>query len=128
MLKIKSQFTTNIYIATTLRLLLVMAIFQLSRLGFYIFNIDNFESTTLLSYTKIALGGINFDLTAILYTNALFIVLELLPLRLRYKATYRAIVKYIFILFNAIIILVNTADYVYYHFTFRRTTGLIFSE
>ncbi len=128
MLKIKSQFTTNIYIATTLRLLLVMAIFQLSRLGFYIFNIDNFESTTLLSYTKIALGGINFDLTAILYTNALFIVLELLPLRLRYKATYRAIVKYIFILFNAIIILVNTADYVYYRFTFRRTTGLIFSE
>lgn len=121
-------FRTNIYLATLLRLLLVMAIFQLSRFGFYLFNVDSFSSMTIASYLKIAYGGAIFDTTAILYTNVLYIILEFAPLRIRYNSIYRAVVKWLYLLANAIIIVVNSMDYVYFRYTFKRTTALVFDE
>lgn len=69
-----------------------------------------------------------FDLTAVLYVNALFIVLMILPIDLRFNTGYQQVVKIVFILFNGIALSTNVADFIYYRFTLRRTTADIFSQ
>lgn len=122
------KIQTNIYIATLYRLAVMMLIFQISRLGFYLFNTDSFQDTTFTSYLKVMGGGVVFDLTALLYTNAVFILMELFPLKIRYNKVYQKIAKYLFIITNSLALLTNTIDYIYFKFTFRRTTSMVFSE
>lgn len=123
-----NKIHTNIYVATLYRFFVVMLLFQLSRLGFYLFNTDSFQDTTLSSYLKAMGGGFVFDLAALLYTNAVFILLELFPFKIRSNKIYQQVAKYIFILTNSAALLANTIDYIYFKFTFRRTTSMVFSE
>lgn len=123
-----NKIHTNIYMATVYRLFVVMLLFQLSRLGFYLFNVDSFPDTTLPSYLKAMGGGVVFDLAALLYTNALFILLELIPFKIRYNKAYQQVAKYVFILTNSAALLANTVDYIYFKYTFRRTTSMVFGE
>ncbi|MBE9488179.1 MAG: LTA synthase family protein [Bacteroidetes bacterium] len=118
----------DIYSATALRLLIVMFIFQLSRLGFFISNIESFEKTTFTSYLNIMRGGIFFDLAAVLYMNIIFIAMEVIPFKFRHNKTYQTIAKWVFIIFNSVSIFVNTIDYIYFKYTFKRTTFMIFNE
>lgn len=76
----------------------------------------------------ILLGGLKFDISAILYLNALFILLTIVPLKIRFKPLYKKILQYIFIITNGIGLAVNTADNIYYKYTLRRTTISVFSQ
>lgn len=128
MLKIKPILRTDIYTATALRLLLMLFLFQLSRVGFYLFNIEYFAKTDFTSYMQLAYGGFVFDLAAILYTNILYIVMMLLPTWARHNHIYKSVAKWVFLITNSIILFVNTLDYGYYQYTFRRTTAMFFEE
>ena len=66
MMKKQRRMGCNVYAAMLWRLLAVMLLFQLCRLGFYLFNTGLFPATTLLSLLKAMGGGIVFDLTAVL--------------------------------------------------------------
>lgn len=122
------KIRTNIYLATIYRLAVMMLIFQISRLGFYLFNTDSFQDTTFTSYLKVMGGGVVFDLAALLYTNAVFILMELLPFRIRLNRIYQRTAKWLFVITNSAALLANTADYIYFKYTFRRTTSMVFSE
>ncbi|MDP4266094.1 MAG: LTA synthase family protein [Bacteroidota bacterium] len=76
----------------------------------------------------IFLGGLHFDLTAVLYTNMLFIVMLSLPFNFRFNKVYKLILKWIFFITNGIALAFNTADFIYYRFTLSRTTLNIFSQ
>jgi membrane protein YdbS with pleckstrin-like domain len=78
--------------------------------------------------TRIMAGGLKFDLAAILYSNSLFILLMILPITFRFKNWYQQILKWLFIITNSVALAVNTADFVYYRFTLRRTTVSVFSQ
>ena len=112
----------NIYISLLLSFMLVMALYSLSRIGFYFFNTDFFPDMTLSRFARIMLGGLKFDVSAILYSNSLFILLMILPLAVRFKKWYRQILQWVFIIVNSIALAINTADFIYYRFTLRRTT------
>ncbi|MEG2281819.1 MAG: sulfatase-like hydrolase/transferase [Rikenellaceae bacterium] len=124
----KNKIETNIYIATIYRFIVMMLIFQISRLGFYLFNIDSFSDTSFSSYLKVMRGGFVFDLAALLYTNAIYIVLEFFPFKIRENKRYQKVAKYIFIITNSAALIVNTVDYIYFKYTFRRTTSMVFNE
>jgi phosphoglycerol transferase MdoB-like AlkP superfamily enzyme len=51
-----------------------------------------------------------------------------LPFRFVYSKVYQSIAKWIFIVTNSLGLLVNCADTVYYQFTIKRTTSLVFSQ
>lgn len=87
-----------------------------------------FAATSLSDFAGSMVAGLRFDLSAVLYTNLLFVVLLLLPLPFRYNITYRKILKYVFLLTNSITLLANLSDIVYYRFTLRRTTWSVVSE
>src|SRR6188474_2234410 len=85
------QWKGNIYRALVLSLLWVMFLFTVSRLAFYLYNLSFFPGMTPGRLLLILWGGLHFDLTATLYTNALFICLMILPFRFRFRGGYRTL-------------------------------------
>ena len=73
-------------------------------------------------------GGIRFDLTALLYLNSVYLVLELLPFRFRARRTYQTAAHWLYLIPNTLAVIVNCIDMVYVRFTDRRTTITFFTE
>ncbi len=105
-----------------------MALFTITRLLFYLFNLDSFQSTTPSQLVVIFLGGLRFDLTAVLYTNALYSILTLIPINGKNNSFFRAFTNYLFYITNSIILALNCIDFAYYKFTSERTNATIFEE
>jgi len=118
----------NINVALLLYLLLAMLFYTLCRAGFYLFNTAYFPGMTAGIFLHLLAGGWVFDLTAVLYTNILFILLIVIPHPYRYNATYKKILKWVFIIVNALAIATNMIDFIYYRFTLARTTLSIFGQ
>ncbi len=109
-------------------LLAIMVLFTVSRLGFYFYNLPFFEGMSADRFTTIMLGGLRFDLTATLYCNSLLVLLMILPFPFRFSEWFKKIIKWVFLSTNSLAFAVNTADFIYYRFTLRRTTISILSQ
>lgn len=118
------------WIVAGCNMLLIMGLYTIIRIFFYLFNQDLYPSITPSHFIEIILGGIRFDLTALLYLNLLYLLLILLPLplSLRNCSNYIKIAQYCYLFPNIIGIIVNCIDTVYVRFTDRRTTCTIFTE
>ena len=124
----QSGFWHNIYVVLFLRLALVLVLFQISRIGFYIANIEAYQDMTFPRFLYIMFGGLRFDLSAVLYTNSLFPIMQVIPFNFRYTVLYQRIGGFLFLITNSIIIIANTADMAYYPFTLKRTTTAVFQQ
>lgn len=118
----------NIYLTLVYYMLIMMLLFTISRVGFYFFNRDLFFNMDLSKFLKIMGGGLKFDLSAILYSNLLFLLLYIIPQPFRYHKVFQSIFKYLFFIINGIILAINTSDFIFYKFTLHRTTFKIFGE
>ena len=118
----------NIYWTLIKQLVLVMAFYTICRIAFYLFNTDFFPGMDFSRMVPILLGGLRFDLSAVLYINSLFIFLSIIPFAFRFGEIYQRILKYLFIVTNGIGLLANVGDFIYYQFTLRRTTITVFSQ
>ncbi len=112
----------NIYVALAQSLLLMMVLYTVCRVVFYFYNVEFFPDMTFARFGKIMIGGLRFDLSAILYLNSLFILLIVIPFPFRFREGYRTVLKYLFLVVNSLGLAVNIADTVYYPYTLRRTT------
>ncbi len=118
----------NIYAAASVSLLLMMALYMVCRLSFYFYNVEYFPNMTLPRFGKIMVGGLRFDLSAILYLNSLFLLLLIVPFTFRFRPAYLRFAKYLFIGINSIGLAVNVADSIYYPYTLRRTTLVVIRQ
>ncbi len=59
------------------------------------------------------LGGLRFDTSAILYTNALYALLMLFPIHYKESRIYQKIAKCIFVAVNAVCVVANMVDRVH---------------
>ena len=110
-------------LAVIWNLLQVYLLYQIARLEYYL------ENTTYLSYSiDVWCGGLMFDTSAILYTNALYIVMMLFPLHWKENPAYHRLCKCFFVVVNSITLAINLADSVYFQYTMRRTTTTVFGE
>ena len=120
------QLLNKIYsplLAVLWNLLLVYFVYQIARLEYYVENRD------YLSYTwDIFQGGLLFDTSAILYTNALYVVMMLFPLHWKESKVYHKVCQWLFVVVNSITFAINLADSVYFRYTMRRTTTTVFEE
>jgi phosphoglycerol transferase MdoB-like AlkP superfamily enzyme len=122
------RLSGNIYWALLLRLLLVMFLFTLCRIGFYIFNMSFFPDMTPRNFLWLLWGGLHFDLTAMLYVNTLHILLMIIPFDFRFRYGYQELVRYVFFITNGAALAANVSDFIYYKFTLRRTTADVFRQ
>lgn len=126
MVKQNWVLSRNILVVLFYRIFIVLFLFTLSRTGFYFFNIKMFPDITAGEFFSALRGGIVFDISAAVYINMLFILLQIVPLDIRYNRIYEKICMWIFFITNGIAIAANSADYVYYRFVFKRATADVF--
>lgn len=96
------------------------------RLLFFLFNKSSFPEVGFIEYLKISWFAIPFDISAIFYSNALFILLLIIPFDFTGYKIYKIILKALFLLTNGIALLANTADLAYFDFIHKRTTFEVF--
>ena len=118
--------SNNIIIVLIYRILIVMFLLTVSRAGFYIFNLKMFPDIPFHQLLTILRGGLIFDISATVYVNLVFILLQIVPLNIRYNIHYQEISKYLFFITNGIAISINSGDYIYYRFVFKRATSDVF--
>ena len=117
----------NIYAVVIINLILAMLIYTLCRLEFYLVNKADFFPE-IADLRTIFLGGLKFDLTAVLYSNIVYIAMMIIPFKFRYGKVYQKVAKWLFVVVNSICVIINLSDSVYFKFTGRRTTMSFFSE
>ena len=124
------QLFKHPWIVAACHLLLVMLLYTISRLFFYWVNIDLYPNVSAQHLLEMLIGGMRFDLTAMLYLNSLYILLALLPLpaHTRNHQAYIGASRWAFWLPNILGFIANCMDIVYVRFTDRRTTCNIFTE
>ncbi len=114
------------------QLLILVLFYTIFRWLFYAFNSSEIRHITSGQLWNVLKGGLRFDLSAIMYLNALWILLTLLvPLDLQNK-TGRRLISLSFWLPNTIAFLLEISDWVYFNFNRKRATieifDLIFSK
>lgn len=124
----KIRSLTSTPVALCFNLLLVYVSYTICRLVFLWVNHSYFKDLTLDHFWEMYAGGLVFDTSAIIYTNALYIVLTLFPFHYKENKTYYTFVKWLFIVFNMICIVMNLMDTVYFQYTNKRTTSSVFSQ
>src|ERR1035437_7162552 len=82
------------------RLLLILFIYFLLRLIFFLTNFNYFYPTGFKNILISFLAGLRFDISAIAFTNSLFILLHLIPLKFFFTKKYQTLLKIIFFLTN----------------------------
>ena len=118
----------NYYFVFLYRLFVVLVLFFLCRILFFLLNKSLFPGISFSGWLAILHGGWVFDIAAMFYFNALFILLMLLPFPARSNTVYQKVIKYVFFTTNGLAILLNCIDFIYYRFTLRRTTRSVFGE
>lgn len=110
------------------RILLAYVFYQVARLLFYGYNHSLIKVGSVGEYLKLAFYGITFDTTAILYTNALFILLSVLPLWVNTQQWYQKTLTVIYFIFNGLALSLNFVDFIYYKYILSRSTKAAFES
>lgn len=103
-------------------MIFLLLIFSLSRVVFFIFNLDEFSG---IAFSKIAFSfihGIRFDIAAILMFNVPFVLASLMPFQFFFHKYYQNTLKAIFVIVNATVLYFNHIDIEYHKFTGKRAT------
>lgn len=117
------------YLSLLWNTLVVYVLYTFTRLIFLITNWQLFSQTLDWSHgSSLFVAGLKFDTTAILYSNALFLLLFMLPLHMKENRTYYRVVRWLYVVINSICLYANLADCVYFPYTGKRTTGSVIAE
>lgn len=122
--KIKSEPLSAVFA----NFILVMVACLLCRLFFFFANKDLFPGVTSSHLMEMVRGGVQFDISAFVYTNALYLLMMILPFPFRHNEVYQKVAKWVFMVTNSIAIVATNMDVVYFRFTNRRTTFSVFNE
>ncbi|WP_336958209.1 LTA synthase family protein [Chryseobacterium contaminans] len=125
-MKFLKGFRKQEVLALIYRIFLAYVFYQIARLLFWYFNKDLIKVDSVSEYLKLAYHGTAFDTTAILYVNALFILLSLLPLVINTKKGFQKVLFWIYFLTNGLAYGMNFGDFIYYKFSQSRLTSAVF--
>lgn len=126
--KLKSILTSN-PAGIVINLLVVYLCYFICRLAFLFENWRLFADVLNFDvFIRIMRGGFLFDTSAIFYTNALIIILYLLPLHIKENKPYHLITKILYVIINSVAVCLNLADAVFFEFHKHRTSMEVFEE
>ncbi|MCZ8167993.1 MAG: LTA synthase family protein [Flavobacterium sp.] len=112
----------NEYKVLAYRIFLVYLFYMVVRFLFFAYNPNLIRVESYSELIPLAYHGLAFDTTAILYANALFIVLSLLPFGVNTRKSYQLGLKILYFTTNALFYALNFVDLVYYRYSFNRST------
>lgn len=110
-------------LALIYRLFLAFLFYQVARFLFWVFNRDLIKVDSVSDYFKLSYYGTAFDTTAILYVNAVFILLSIIPIMINSRKGYQKFLFYWYFITNGITYAFNFGDMIYYRFSQARLTS-----
>lgn len=122
-MKFFKEFRKQEILVLLYRIFLAYVFYQIARLLFWYFNKELIKVDSVSDYFNIAFHGTAFDTTAILYVNALFILLSLIPIIINTKKTYQKVLFWLYFITNGIAYAMNFGDFIYYKFAQARLTS-----
>lgn len=123
---LKFRYSGSPQLVLLLRLLLVLILMVFTRLMLYFLNPSLFPGVTFSKLVYYSITGMRFDIVAILYANALYILLLILPFRFRRKRGFSIIADSVYYVTNIVLLIPNLADSAYFPFSLKRMTFDIF--
>ena len=106
------------------RIVLLYAVLMLCRTAFYLYNAAVLGSLTWAEAWPLLAGALKFDTASVVYADGVFILLSLLPLPLRERRWYRAVLFWYYVAVNAVLVVAtNLADTIYFRYTQKRFTA-----
>ena len=120
------KYEANEYLVLLYRIGILMVTYSFCRILFYLFNTASFPKVTFFSFLTIMKGGLMFDISAILYLNAVYMFLFLLPFQFTFSNWYQKGLKWMFMMVNGVGLAFNLIDIVYYRYILKRTTASMF--
>ena len=106
------------------RIVLLYAVLILCRTAFYLYNAAVLGPLTWAEAWPLLAGALKFDTASVVYADGVFILLSLLPLPLRERRWYRAVLFWYYVAVNAVLVVAtNLADTVYFRYTQKRFTA-----
>lgn len=115
-------FRFSEYKALFYRIGLAFLFYFFARVGFSLYNFKLLHINGFIEFMKLCYYGLTFDTTAILYINLLFILLSVLPFWINATKNYQKMLFWVYFVFNAIAYSTNFLDFIYYRFTYTRST------
>ncbi|WP_022823474.1 LTA synthase family protein [Hymenobacter norwichensis] len=106
------------------RLLLLMGVYVLLRLGFYWANRSVFQEAPTEQVLLAFWHGFRYDISALLLLNVPFLVLSLVP---AFSFRWQGFLRGFYLTVNAVGIALNLIDTQYFKFIGRRTTNELFT-
>src|SRR3546814_609606 len=103
----KSATKLPIHLVLVYQFLILIISYAVLRIGFYLFNQDLFTSVSIPKLLYMMMGGLKFDITALLYINIFYLFLQAVPFPFRYHDAYQLFCKWLFIITNGIGISLN---------------------
>lgn len=117
----------NEYKVLLFRLLLAYIFYFVARVLFYFYNANLLRVESVSDFISLCYYGLSFDTTAILYVNLLFIVFSIFPILKNTNKGYQKFLFYLYFGTNLLAYATNFVDFIYYKFTFARTTSAVMS-
>ena len=106
------------------RIALLYVVLMICRAAFYLCNAAQLGPLTWAEAGPLLAGALKFDTASVVYADGVFILLSLLPLHLRERRWYRAMLFGYYVVVNAVLVAAtNLADTVYFRYTQKRFTA-----
>jgi len=123
------KYRNNIIGGLIWDMLVVYLAYTLCRAVFLVLNWSLYAGALTLGHGIELFGaGLLFDTPAILYTNAVILLMFLLPLHWKERPGFYRVARWIYTIVNSIAVYMNLMDCVYFPFTGKRTTASVFDE
>src|SRR5690554_4449813 len=124
-MNVRNFFRNQEYAVLLYRILLAYVFYFIARVLFFVYNKSLMQVDSVGEFFKLAYHGLIFDTAAIFYLNAVFILFSILPLFVNTSRSYQKILFYLYFLSNLIGFALNFVDFIYYKYTFSRTTVVV---
>lgn len=116
----RKWFETDVLGATLWQLAVAFLLLWMSRFAFAAYNADICQIGSFGETLRLALAGVRFDLSALVYFNALFIVMRIVPFGFVYNRIYERVTMWIYGVCNSLLLAINLGDIPYFRFTGAR--------
>ena len=115
-------FRIEEYKVLAYRLLLAYVFYGIARILFTIYNFKLLGSPGIFEFFKLYYHGLIFDTAGILYVNAIFILLSILPFRINTWNIFQKFQFCVYFFFNLLAYATNFIDFIYFKFILTRST------
>ena len=117
----------SIYGYLIIKILIALVALTLTQVMYYLLNSSHFQINSFSEWAGIVWGFLRFAMATLTLVLLPFIIMNLLPINIRWKGWYRTLSNFLYLVPVLVVIIVNQIDVAYFQFTYRRMSSEMFA-